>query len=338
MRGAEDRVARRLRVVGERLVPRPREAERRARDGRVVERRGADLARDDRAAGREDVVVRERVEDAVDRRPRRLGVGVAVEEADGGERCQDQLFGERGLRVRGDEGRRAGDENRPELGDPVRPVWKSTSELGYHAIDHGDNVASMAWDARNLIPHSPRRGPLRAVGLAEVDADVAARPAQNTADAVRDRGRRRQEERLERAVVREDVATAERRVARQRPAPLVVAIRTQYTVPGPPVVGGKVERAERGGGFRVVRVADGPALGALAPGPPGDVLRALADGPLRVRRRRPVDERGREEVDDARGVVVRPPVHAAARPEDDQRAPRRDGERERRRHGRDPVP
>ena len=66
MRGAEDRVARRLRVVGERLVPRPREAERRARDGYIMKRRGADLARDDRAAGREDVVVRERVDDAGD--------------------------------------------------------------------------------------------------------------------------------------------------------------------------------------------------------------------------------------------------------------------------------
>ena len=138
VRGAEDRVARRLRVVGERLVPRPREAERRARDGHIMKCRGADLARDDRAAGREDVVVRERVEDAVDRRPRRLGVGVAVEEADGGERCQDQLFCERGLRVRGDEGRRAGDEDRSQFSDPVR------------------------------------RGPLGAVGLAEVDADVAA--------------------------------------------------------------------------------------------------------------------------------------------------------------------
>ena len=145
MRGAQDRVARRLRVVGERLVPRPREAERSARDGCVVKRRGADLARDDSAAGREDVVVRERVEDAVDRRPRRLGVGVAVEEADGGERCQDQLFGERGLRVRGDEGRRAGDENRPELGDPVRPVWKSTSELGYHAIVAITGTTSRRW-------------------------------------------------------------------------------------------------------------------------------------------------------------------------------------------------
>ena len=134
VRGAEDRVARRLRVVGERLVPRPREAERRARDGRVMERRGADLARDDRAAGRENVVFRERVDDAVNCGPRRLGVGVAAEKMDGRERCQDQLFCERGLRVRGDEGRRAGDENSPEPGDPVRPVWKSTSE----------QVASMA--------------------------------------------------------------------------------------------------------------------------------------------------------------------------------------------------
>ena len=32
-------------------------------------------------------------------------------------------------------------------GAPCTPVWKSTSELGY-----GNNVASMAWGVRNLIP------------------------------------------------------------------------------------------------------------------------------------------------------------------------------------------
>ena len=63
VRGGTGRVARRLRgvpfrghVAGHR--------ERRARDSGVMERRGADLARDNSAAGREDVVFRERVDDA----------------------------------------------------------------------------------------------------------------------------------------------------------------------------------------------------------------------------------------------------------------------------------
>ena len=34
--------------------------------------------------------------------------------------------------------------------DPSGAVWKSTSELGYSS-GHGDDVASMAWGARNLI-------------------------------------------------------------------------------------------------------------------------------------------------------------------------------------------